>query len=245
MDVFAIAEELSAYVDGGAIEEYRLVSHVGSTRADALSATGRDLTRDLVSGDNVTAQIQRFIVDAQERHEDGPTAYLYICIRRTGRSGNLGTSRPIPVGGEDARAVLTDMRDRALAAAIDVIPGTQRLLSDLLKHFISKESEVARSEKELAISLAQMAGAAEAGDDSARWQSMAAAAEHLGPALRDAVGAWRASQGAEGQIDPSTMTAEDLADLLRRAPASAREAIARAIYEQMRAAEQGQGGEGA
>jgi hypothetical protein len=152
-------------------------------------------------------------------------------LRKSGKAGNLACTAPIRIGG--ATTAEATLEQQALARAVAMGPQTLDTMRALLQESMRHQRETLESERELAVVLAQMHGAAEAGDEGARWQAMADAAQHLSPVLRTAVQAWMASQGASAGPEPEDMDAEDLADVLRRASPEAREAVVRSILAEV------------
>lgn len=230
-DFSSLAEELAGHVEG-VVDGYRLVSCVGSTRSEAFGSGGTDLTRSLVSGDDVAAQVHRFASDVQDRHETGPAAFAWVVLRKTGKSGNVAASAPFQVGGESPAAALTNLRDAAVSRAIDMGPLTLNLLAKLLTHSITERKEARKSEFEMATAVAGMIGAAEADDDSAKWESLASAAKDLGPVAAQAVGAWVQSMGL-GEGGPAAQTAEAVASQIRGLPESERAKLVAAILTEL------------
>lgn len=230
-DLSAIADAFAEKVQehDGHNSEWRVSSRVGESRRDAMGSSGADASLDIADG-GIAEQVASFVIERLRAHSDGPAGYLWLVLRRVGKSGNILTSPPIRCGGEDSHAALTAARADSVAALAGMAPKALELMERITVRSMSFAENARNDELDAKVAMAQLIGAAEAGDENARWQAASEAAGSLAPVLSEAVRAWRASQGAGAPV-PSD--AESAVDAFNQWPAEAREGLLEALRAHM------------
>lgn len=221
------AEKINEY--DGHNSEWRVHSRVGETRRDAMGSGGADAVLDLADGD-LQQQIVEFAIDRIKVHSEGPAGYLWLALRRVGLAGNVLTSPPVRCGGEDAHATLTSTRSDSIAALANMAPRALELMERITVRSIGYAENARKDELDAKIAMAQLIGAAEAGDENARWQAMSEAAGSLAPVLSQAVAAWRDSVAGGGVVS-TPHTAEEAVSAFNSWPEEAKAALVAALKE--------------
>jgi hypothetical protein len=245
-DFRAVAEGLAEKIvleSDGQIDpgQWRVLSRLGARRETALGGEGVDETLDLDPASDLAEQIESFAIERARSHHEGPETYMFLVLRRHGKPGNVAVSPALRVGGGDgdAHGKLASTKHDAIAALAGMAPATLQLMERITVRALTFAENSRADEMQAKVLMAQLVGRAEAGDENARWEAGAQAAQSLAPVLSEAVAAWRAS------IQTSSAAPQDgqsAINAFNSWPQAAKDALIGAIKEALAAEQDGAAG---